>query len=97
MQEMKRRKSVYRPTERKHDFSSLLNRMIVHSNEFSLRESLNPLAEERLFTLISQDRRLSNEGLTSLLKLVEKEVLVVGFVLPGRLLARCWQLLTGSK
>jgi hypothetical protein len=70
MQESKRRKSNYRQSERKHEFSSLINRMIVDSNEFALRESLNPMTEEHLFNLISSDRRLSTEALTSLLKIV---------------------------
>jgi len=60
--------------------------MLSDGSDNSLRESLNPFGEEQVLSLTSSDRKLSNEVLHSLLKLIEKEVLIIGMILPFKTL-----------
>ena len=81
-------------TDRRVDHANLITRSIIDSKEHSLRESINPLEDQtRPFPLIINGE-LPKECLDMLLKVIEKEVLVIGMILPHELLSKCYTALT---
>ena len=71
-----------RAIERRSEFIHSLNKMIWESREMVMRESLNPLRNDpRTFRWVNEDV-LTFEALSSFLKHAQKEVVVVGALLP---------------
>lgn len=97
MRESKRRHTSYRLSDKRHDLSNLLNKMITDSNELNLRESFNPLEpDQKSFKWMNNENMLSIQCLTNLVKMIEKDILVVGLILPRALLSQCCKLLSGK-
>ena len=71
--------------------------MLSDGSDSSLRESLNPFGEEQIFSLTSAEHKLSKEVVHALIKLLEKEVLIIGMILPQSTLEKCWEILGNNK
>lgn len=93
--ELIRRQSNLRASDRAGDFLAVLNKLIADSLEGS-RESLNPLTDEGLMRCIAEGDILCRDFLDVLVKSVEKEVLIVGLLLPATQLSQFYCMLTGA-
>jgi hypothetical protein len=68
----------------------MLNKIVCENSKANLRDSLDPLHGMNLMFNIVRDDMLSRECLETILKNTEKDVLTVGFVLPGEMIRSCY-------